>query len=196
MQRGAAHAVAVLRSAIQRRNVSTTAAVVPTAVWEGDVSSAFGTVGALGFERVEVMAYSSLFHGLSFGTLDRSDALALLSIVASQAAADVRARTRPVRLALALGCVGTGALGNEPLYAGPSELREDVAVVRAAGIDDLALLDLGGVLARPPLESWLDAFVQTEASTSTAPTSLRARVLAAGMDIVMSAEAARSGSAR
>lgn len=60
--------------------------------------------------------------------------------------------------ALALGCVGTGKLGDEPVWTTPSALRRDVEGARAAGIDDLALFCLEGVLARPQPEAWLDAF--------------------------------------
>jgi hypothetical protein len=44
------------------------------------------------------------------------------------------------------------------VFASPEELARDVHIVRAAGASELALLDLGGVLARPPLDAWLDAF--------------------------------------
>lgn len=201
MQKSAAHAVAVLQTAIERRGVSTTAAVVPTALWDGtrkgDVSSALGTVGIAGFARVDVMAYSSLFQGLSLGMLDRADALALLSVVATKAAS-IAGRSDSPAARIALGCVGIGALGDERVYTSAAELAEDVAVVRAAGIDDLALLDLGGVLARPPFESWLDAFATTEASTAALPTSFRARALVRALEVATGAAAAgaRSDNAR
>ncbi|MDB4998076.1 MAG: hypothetical protein JWM74_5508, partial [Myxococcaceae bacterium] len=59
---------------------------------------------------------------------------------------------------ISLGAVGLGALGNEPVYRSPTELAEDVAIARAAGLDDLTLLDLGGVLTRDDPEAWLEAF--------------------------------------
>jgi hypothetical protein len=59
---------------------------------------------------------------------------------------------------MSLGCVGTGALLDEPVYRDPRELAEDVAITRAGGCHDLSLFDLGGVLGREPAEAWLDAF--------------------------------------
>jgi hypothetical protein len=59
--------------------------------------------------------------------------------------------------------VGTGAFGDEPTYRSPAELADDVAVARGAGVDDLALFDLGGVLRRPPAEAWLEAFTAIDA---------------------------------
>ena len=55
-----------------------------------------------------------------------------------------------------------------------------MAVTRAAGVDDLTLLDLGGVLGRPPAEAWLDAFVETPAAAAIpeAPRRVRAGLAA------------------
>ena len=112
-------------------------------------------VDAPGFTRVDAMAYASLFEGYSRGLLARADALALVYAVARR----VRARYGP-RGALALGCVGPGALGDERAYRDTAELADDVAAVRAAGVDSLSLFDLGGVLERPPAGAWLDAFCE------------------------------------
>lgn len=110
-------------------------------------------VDALETSRVSVMAYTTIFEGWSRGLVRREDALALLSHVGA------RARTRWPNAGVSLGCVGTGAFENEPVYRTPRELAEDVAVVRDAGCDDLSLFDFAGVLSRPPAEAWLEAFV-------------------------------------
>ena len=97
--------------------------------------------------------YTSILEGWSRGAIRRSHATALLT------AASARARRRwGERAGVSLGCVGTGALVDEPVYRDPSELAEDAALARAAGCRDLSLFDLGGVLAREPAEAWLDAF--------------------------------------
>jgi hypothetical protein len=111
-------------------------------------------VDALATGRVSVMMYTSILEGWSRGAIRRRDATALL------AAATARAATRwGGRAGMSLGCVGAGALVDEPVYRDPSELAEDSALARAAGCHDLTLFELGGVLAREPAESWLDAFV-------------------------------------
>jgi hypothetical protein len=116
--------------------------------------SLLGTpVDALATGRVSVMMYTSILEGWSRGAVRRRDATALL------AAASVRVAARWGKGAgLSLGCVGTGALLDEPIYRSPLELAEDVALARAGGCVDLSLFDLGGVLRREPAEAWLDAF--------------------------------------
>jgi len=110
-------------------------------------------VDALATERVSAMVYTSIFEGWSRGAIRRRDATALLS------AATVRVTRRwGDRAGMSLGCVGTGALVDEPVYRDPSELAEDSALARAGGCHDLSLFDLGGVLGREPAEAWLDAF--------------------------------------
>ena len=110
-------------------------------------------VDALATGRVSVMMYTSILEGWSRGAVRRRDASLLLT------AASARALRRwGPSAGMSLGCVGTGALVDEPVYRDPSELAEDVALARAAGCRDLSLFDLGGVLARAPAEAWLDAF--------------------------------------
>jgi hypothetical protein len=99
------------------------------------------------------MLYTSMIAGLSRGILRRPDALAILSAGARAA----RSRFGD-RAGVSLGVVGTGALGDEPIYRDPSELAEDVFAALAAGIRHLSLFDLGGVLRRGPAERWLSAF--------------------------------------
>lgn len=109
-------------------------------------------VTSLDVDRHSVMAYTSLFEGWSRGVIDRRRAERLLARCARAT------RTRfGERAALSLGCVGAGAFGNEPAYRAPGELARDVELARAAGIEELALFELGGVLRRPPAEGWLDA---------------------------------------
>ncbi len=99
------------------------------------------------------MLYTSILEGWARGMLDRGDALALLGWSCRTAA-----RRFGAIAGASLGAVGSGAFGDEPTYRSPAELADDVAVARAAGVDDLALFDLGGVLRRPPAEAWLDPF--------------------------------------
>ena len=107
--------------------------------------------------RLAAMAYTSLFEGYSGGLLRRADARALLGAFCA-----VARRRWDGRAAIALGAVGMGALGDERVYRSPTELADDVAIARAAGVDDIALFDLGGALGRAPAERWLDALVHTE----------------------------------
>lgn len=143
---------------LHARGIATASAVWPLVALdppgERGWQALLGTpVDALATGRVSVMMYTSILEGWSRGAVRRRDAKHLL------AAASARARTRwGVSAGMSLGCVGTGALVDEPVYRDPSELAEDASLARAAGCLDLSLFDLGGVLAREPAEAWLEAF--------------------------------------
>ncbi len=140
-------------------------------------------VDGIAWDHVSPMLYTSILEGWSRGLLARGDVRALL---AWSCAASAR-RFGPLAGA-SLGAVGTGAFGDEPVYRSPAELADDVAVARAAGVDDLALFDLGGVLRRPPAEAWLEAFTTepttppiTEAAARLPALTHRARALVAAL---------------
>jgi hypothetical protein len=122
------------------------------------------------WDHVSFMLYTSILEGWSRGLLRRGDARALLGVACRAA----RERLGE-RAGASIGAVGVGAFGNEPTYRGVAELADDVAIARAAGVDDLALFDLGGVIQRGPPEPWLDAFVATEPLASLPEPSLRLR---------------------
>lgn len=170
----ASQALARTVDEIHARGITTSMAVWPLVALDPPGEKAWqsllGTpVDALGAGHVSVMMYTSILEGWSRGTLRRRDTTALL------AAATVRTMRRwGARAGISLGCVGTGAFEDEPIYRDPSELAEDAAVARAAGCERLTLFDLGGVLAREPAEAWLEAFVSAGELTS-GPTSKRVR---------------------
>jgi len=143
---------------LHARGIATASAVWPLVALDPPGArgwqSLLGTpVDALATGRVSVMMYTSILEGWSRGAIRRRDATALLAA----ASARVASRWGP-SAGMSLGCVGTGALHDEPVYRAPSELAEDVALARAGGCLDLSLFDLGGVLGREPAEAWLDAF--------------------------------------
>jgi hypothetical protein len=111
-----------------------------------------GTPTDLPVDRHSVMAYTSLFEGWSRGFVGRRRAELLLA-----ASARVARLRFGERAGISLGTVGNGAFGDEPGYRDVSELARDVAIARAAGITELSLFDLGGVVRRGPVESWLEA---------------------------------------
>ncbi|WP_437552972.1 hypothetical protein WME97_17080 [Sorangium sp. So ce367] len=171
-----------LAGAVHARGVATSAAIVPLVLADGPARGwerLLGTpVSAPPWGRVGAMLYTSLFEGYSRGALGREDALALLAWGCRAAA-----RRFGPRAGASLGAVGKGALGDEPVYRSVAELREDVAAAVAAGVSDLSLFDLGGVLARPPAEAWLEAFVAPPEAHSPRDT-LRARGVIAAAALV------------
>jgi len=153
----ARHAHIVRR--LRERGIESYAAVIPAVLHAGRVGRGWqrglGTpVDGVGYDRVSPMLYTSLLEGYGFGVVHRDTARDLLRRWSALAFARFGARA-----SVSLGAVGVGALGDEQTLRDPAELAEDVAVVRAAGIDDLALFDLSGALARPPIEPWLDALI-------------------------------------
>lgn len=165
-----------LLARVQERGHEAVAAVVPTLLLEGRASRgwqrALGTpLDGLDFDRVSAMAYTTLFEGYGLGVVARPDARALLARFAREALARLGSRA-----SLSLGAVGVGALGDEKTYRGPEELADDVAIARYEGIEDLALFDLSGVLAREPIEPWLDAF-EAEPADEAPEATARARAV-------------------
>jgi hypothetical protein len=162
---------------LQRRGVRPWAAVVPLVLadrpgrlgWQRLLCT---RVDAAAFECISPMVYTSITGGYARGLLQRPDLQALL-----WRSARACVRRYGSRAAASLGAVAPGALGDEAPYASPEELADDVAIVRAAGIDDLALFDLGGVVQRGPIEPWLDAFVRTAPASQPPPNTLRARAV-------------------
>jgi len=180
--RAGAAPLADLARELRGEHLRVSAAVTPMAVLPSALASRawqelFGTpLDRLALDRVNAMAYTSLFEGYARGALDRADALALLGAVARACA-----RRFGVRAAISLGVVGGGALGDERAYRSPRELAEDVAVAGAAGIEEIALYALDGVLARPPRELWLDALSAAPAPAAEMRATPRSRAaLAAG----------------
>ena len=107
-----------------------------------------------GWDRVAVMVYGSMIAGYSKGALSVADArwygyralTRLVSAIGQRAGAYV-------------GIVGHGKLGDEPHYDDPAELGRDVAAARAAGVGEIGLFCLEGVLGSRNPEAWLDALV-------------------------------------
>lgn len=164
---------------LRERAIETIAAVVPPVLLPDRPSRGWqrvlGTpVDGVAYDVVSAMLYTTLFEGYSAGVVRRTDARALLSRFARLA------RDRfGTHASVSLGAVGKGALGDERTYGDPGELAEDVGIARAAGIEDLALFDLAGVLARPPIEPWLDALTETAASPAPPSTARAGAIVSA-----------------
>ncbi len=124
------------------------------------VQRAVGTPATpLHVDRHSVMVYTSLIEGWSRGVFDRRRSEAALAMCARLARFRFGAQA-----ALSIGTVGVGAFEDEPSYRTPAELACDVAIAVAAGIEELSLFDLGGVLRRAPAEAWLEAFGATRSA--------------------------------
>lgn len=138
-------------------------------------------VDALRLEHVSAMAYSTLMLEAGRPLLRRRDVVAFVELLGRAAVERFE-----LRAGLSLGAVGVGALGDEPIYASPTELAEDTLAAERAGIRRLSLFELHGVVARPPADDWLEAFTApgrflAESSGAVAALPRRARVAVAAL---------------
>ncbi len=125
----------------------------PSWLWAGAMQRMLGTpVDGLDVDRHSIMAYTSLLEGWSRGLVNRSRAEWLLARFAARANGKWGHRG-----ALSLGTVAPGAFGDEPCYRSPRELARDVQIARAAGVVELSLFDLGGVMRSRDPQAWLHA---------------------------------------
>ena len=138
-------------------------------------------IDALGVEKICPMAYTSLIEGYSKRTLKRADVRALLARWSAELASKYGDRA-----AIALGAVGVGALGDEACLRSPEVLADDVAIVRAAGIDDISLFNLRGVIERGPIDAWLSALTSTPPikTKTLPPMTAKARLLWAAQQVI------------
>jgi hypothetical protein len=74
-----------------------------------------------------------------------------------------------------VGVVGKGKLGDEPSYQDPVELARDASAARAAGVGEVSLFCLEGVLDSPEPEGWLRAL--TDAAPERPPLRWRGELL-------------------
>ncbi len=136
--------------------------VAPMVVWDrppgrdgcvGGWQALLGTpIDGIPWDGMHLMVYTSMLQGWSGGLLDRR---ALARFVRA-AAARVLQRYGP-GAGISLGVTGPGALRDEPCYHRVADLIDDVGQARAAGVQDIALFDLGGVLGREYPTDWLRA---------------------------------------
>ncbi|HLF25379.1 MAG TPA: hypothetical protein VJG32_03495 [Anaerolineae bacterium] len=69
------------------------------------------------------------------------------------------------RAGLSLGLTGVGVLGDEAHYTDPTQLAPDIAAAKAAGIDDIALFNLEGILRSPDPAAWFQVALETAPQT-------------------------------
>ena len=129
--------------------------------------------GAALFARTAALCYAPM---LRRGGVDRSAQHRALSLWA--------ARHRERSEAICLGPLSGGLLEDEPVYAAPEHLRQDVAAVRALGFSDVTIYSAEGLLfgpggdphgaLRPDLDAWIDALMGPKTATTAATTATTA----------------------
>ncbi len=100
-----------------------------------------------------IMAYNSMVAGYSKGVLNIEEARACHHPLLVRINQSFGARGH-----VSLGLTGTGVLEDEAVYSSPDDLALDVAAAKAAGITDIGVFCLEGILDRSDPESWLKKF--------------------------------------
>ena len=118
----------------------------------------------VGWDAVGLMVYTTLLATRSGPLLDEASARRF-----AFRAARATVRRFGTGAAALIGLCGGGVLEDEAEYDDPEQLRLDAAAVRAAGVTDLTLYALEGVLAKASPERWLEAFVAPGAVEPRSP---------------------------
>ena len=179
-----AHRLRSLTADLHARGVGTLAyAIAFAAVGAGLERACQAPLGAGGFGRVAFMTYGSVVAGRARGLLDLEDANDLAYRLLGEAGA----------VGAAVGLVAHGKLGDEPVYSRPAELAAEVAAVTAAGVTDLTLYSLEGVLASATPGAWLDALgtAPRRPRSTTAAAAAHAALIAADRALAIGAKAYR-----
>lgn len=103
------------------------------------------------WDLISVMQYNSMLVGYSRGLIKPKDACWHLYRLALNAR-----RLLGARASLSVGVTAAGKLGSEPFYRNPEEMRPDIEAALAAGIEDLAVFCLEGILRSTRPESWFE----------------------------------------
>jgi len=178
-------ALATFRAAVERLNadgIGTLGVATPTVVgdlgrgldWQQSLETPWSP---LPWDRAGIMAYGSMIAGYSRGLLDYADARALHYQFLQRVH-----RTFGDRAHVSVGITGTGVYGDEPYYADPEELRRDVAAARAAGVEDIAVFCLEGILRKDRPHAWVEAMTDVEPAAPS-PT-WRAKSVVAGTSML------------
>lgn len=147
-----------LQERLAERDIETLAALFPpvvldvvsgTSFWESLLATPCSEPG---WDRLSPMLYTSVLAGLlPSGRIESARA------ILSEGTRVLVEGVGPERVAVSLGLVSSGKLGDELHYRGPGELALDVAAARGAGATQLVLYSLDGVLAAEQPEAWLEA---------------------------------------
>jgi hypothetical protein len=122
------------------------------------------------WDVISFMIYNSMFVGYSKGFLSFEDARYLLYLYAKKAKENFKERA-----GISVGVTSIGKLGNEPYYETPGLLKPDIEVVKSAGIEDIAIYNLEGILKSKNPEEWFEIVIN--ATPKIPPSTLKIKIL-------------------
>lgn len=118
------------------------------------------------WDRVSFMIYTSMLTGYTTGMLmgyagglmGRKESTYLLYDYLKNARELLGNRT-----AVSVGATGIGKLGDEPYYESPEDLRPDIEASLAAGVGDVSILNIEGILASRAPRRWFEMVKESKA---------------------------------
>jgi hypothetical protein len=142
---------------IQDRGIRTLTAVLPWVSLELETDYELlqdmteTPVSGIGWDIVSPMLYVSMLEGMSAGAIKRRDANWLVY--------DNCRRLREKfggRAGVSLGLTGGGVLEDEPIFGSPAQLLIGLQAALAAGIRDVSIYSLEGILTREDPQKWFE----------------------------------------
>lgn len=109
-------------------------------------------ITGIGWDVISPMIYNTMLVGYSGKKISWTDARWYLYSTCRE-----MKRVLGTGAAVSVGLLAPAKLGDEPYYEDPDELRQDVQAAIAAGIEDIAVHSLEGILGKKDPEVWLEA---------------------------------------
>lgn len=147
-----------LNSLIKDRGIRTLSACLPWVALEVDSSYEImqdmmeTPVMGVDWDVISPMVYVSMIVGMTGGLISERDANWLVFAICL-ALRSARGDTAGV----SLGVTGTGVFGDEPVFQAPEGLLLGVQAALAAGVRDLSIYNLEGILSSENPRQWFEA---------------------------------------
>ncbi len=145
---------------VRSRGIKTIAAILPWVALElegqGNLIQNFmeTPVGGINWDVISPMWYSSMFEGSTKGIISQQVA----NRMAFESSLGLRFRYGD-KAGISVGVTGTGILGTEKTFESVGELVESIGAALAAGIRDISVYNLEGVVTRDDPEIWMSEII-------------------------------------
>jgi hypothetical protein len=155
---GAKSIISELNDWIKARGIKTVVAVLPWVALEIEGDSEVlqdlmeTPISGIDWDILSPMWYSSMIAGLTGGLLNERDA----DWMGYDSCLWLRTRYRE-RAGVSLGITGTGVLGDERAFPTPEGLMVSVQAALSAGIRDISIYNLEGILESSDPRAWFEA---------------------------------------
>ncbi|PKQ28808.1 MAG: hypothetical protein CVT63_00615 [Candidatus Anoxymicrobium japonicum] len=166
-----------LNDEIQDRGIRTLAAVLPWVglelEWDVELIQDMveTPVAGISWDVISPTVYVSMIAAMSGGTITRRDANWLVYENCGMLRSKYGGRA-----GISLGVTGVGVLEDEPTFDSPVDLAVGLEAALAAGVRDISIFSLEGIISRPDPREWFEAI---KAATPRVPE--RSRKIAGGL---------------